>query len=420
MKKRFSFSSLFDNKIFVLILSLAIAIGAWLIVSFNIYPEMEITIKKVEVLKTEADAAYRSRGLNIVDAEDDFVDITVKGARGLLQTLTAQDIRVVPIYSSVEAPGIYNLPLTASRVDAQKNFQITGISPKDVTVKFDVAKSEKFPISANVIGLSAAEDMILGTISVFPGDLTINAPEGEIDRIERVVVEYDLNETLTESRTIMQLPITIYDVNGNVMDLKNMTLSSETAEITIPVLKQGTMKLDIAYLNVPEGFNTDTLTYVMSVDEISVAAVESIIDNMGTQIVGYIDLAQFEIGKSTVFDLNLSSAFTNLSGVDSITVTFPKDKLSSDKIRVTDLRVVNASEEFEVTIDNQSVSNVTVIGPEEELAQLLPTSVLGVVDLGMMALKEGSSQVYVKFIIPSSDSVWVAGSYSVVITVKQK
>ena len=201
--------------------------------------------------------------------------------------------------------------------------------------------------------------------------------------------------------------------------MKNMICRAKPPRLLFRFLKRD-HEARYSISEVPEGFDTSTLNYVMSVDEISVAAVESIIDNMGTQTVGYIDLAQFEIGKSTAFDLNLSSAFTNLSGVDSITVTFPKDRLSSQKIRVTDLRVCKCVRRFEVTIDNESVSNVTVIGPEEELGNLLPTSVLGVVDLGMMALTEGSSQVHIKFIVPSSDSIWVSGSYSVVITVKQK
>ncbi|MEG1932917.1 MAG: hypothetical protein RR075_07380, partial [Pygmaiobacter sp.] len=67
MKKKISFSRLFDNKQFNVVVSILVAVLAWLLVSLYVNTEDTSTIEDVPVKLDYSASAYQSMGLSIVD-----------------------------------------------------------------------------------------------------------------------------------------------------------------------------------------------------------------------------------------------------------------------------------------------------------------------------------------------------------------
>ena len=420
MKKRISFDALFDKKPFLMILSLLIAVGAWIFVVLNISPETERNIRGVPILYNEPDAAYRFHGLHVAEWSLDTVDVTVRGARSLVQSLTAEDIRVMPVYTGVDAPGVYTLDLGAVRSDTQQNFVIINVVQGSARVRFDTARSARFVIVADIHGLEVAEGMVTGNISVYPSDLTVSGSEEAINSIARVSVVYDLEGELSETRTSGGIEIHLWDENGRQIDYGDISLSVETAEVTIPVYKRGLLPLEIGFLNAPLGFDISTLNYTISPAEIEVAASEQVIDNMTPLMVGYVDLANISLSGAYTFDVNLSSAYVNIDNMEVATVVFPRENMASRAVRVTDIRLRNLPANIDVELLTTALNNVTLMGPESVVEQLMPTSVVAVVDAANITIDRGEMQVYASFSIPAYDSVWVIGSYGIMVAVEPR
>jgi len=413
-KRRFSFSRLFNNQTFVVILSLVVAVICWAAVGFSRNTEMEKTIRGVEVTLTD-DATLAGYGLDIIDTEKYTVDVTVRGPRTVVGALTAESVIVVPDFSSVTAVGTYDLKLTFKKANPLDNFTIMSITPGEITLRFDTSVAHRFTIEYDINAV-AAEGYIIDQITSSPGEIAIAGPEEEVAKISRVVAKYSFDKELSTT-TKISCALVLYDERDNELSKDVLRLDSTEVVVTVPVYKLGILKLDIGFTNAPKGFDTSTLNYILSVDEIEVAGTENIINNLTTKIVGYVDLATFVIGEEYSFDIVLQTGLVN-RGSETVTVTFPREGISQKKINVTDIRLENVPANYKVTIISQRVNDVAVIGRAEDIEKLLPGSVVAVVDFSEVNITKGRYVVPVKFKITSNNSTWVAGSYSVLIEVE--
>ena len=417
MKRKIALGSVFESKIVLFFFSFILAVGAWIAVAFVVSPETTKVIRNVPVLINERDAAYKAFGLHVLATDPSFVDVTVSGARTLINLLDTDSVRVTPSYTSVEQPGTFTLNLVASRVNLQQSFSIQQIS-ETITLTFDVESQKRLAVDVRVDGLSAAAGLMFGNVSVNPAEITISGPDAEISRVTRAVAQYHgANEELSQSREVLA-EFLLYDENGQLMPQEHIQISNEQAEITIPILMRGTMELEIGFTNVPEGFDVSTLVSVLSHTDIPVAADPGVIETLGPKLVGEVDLARFEIGEEYKFDLMLPSNIINLDGIESVTVTFPKENLATKRVRVTEFRLDNAPSNYDIDIITQFINNVAVIGPQEELDELLDTSVVAVIDIASLtSVDRGERDVIVRFRISGSRSLWVAGAYHALISI---
>ena len=81
------------------------AIVAWMVVTIIVQPGTTNTIYNVPVDYTYDSAAYTSRGLSIVSAEDKTVNLKLSGDGYTIGGLSASDFVVYPDWSSVRDSG---------------------------------------------------------------------------------------------------------------------------------------------------------------------------------------------------------------------------------------------------------------------------------------------------------------------------
>ena len=420
MKRKITLQALFEKRLVLIIVSFILALVAWAVVAYLISPETTKVIRNVPIRTNERDAAYKVFGLHIVDETTMTVNVVVTGVRTTVNSLTADNIKVTPVFSNIEYPGTFTLPLTASRNNTTQSFSIQPIRDT-ITLTFDAEAQKRFLIESSVAGVSADDGLMFGNSSHSPSDLIITGPEAEINRIASVAADYYGNEEVLSQSLEVVVPIKLYDAKGKELASDNLIMSEDEVLITIPVLQRGTLPLGIDFVNVPKGFDISTLNYVLSHTEISVAADPTVIETLGKKIVGEVDLARFEIGEEYRFDVILPSTIKNLDGIEAVIVTFPKENLDSKRIKVSEFRVDNAPTNYDITILNDYINNVTVIGPTDELEMLLDSSVVAVVDIAALpSVEKGERDVVVRFRISSTRSLFVAGIYYVVISITPK
>lgn len=412
------FSKLVRNRTFLMIFSLVLSIICWATVVLTISPETTRVIDNVPVSVNSDNAVYQALGLDIVDKSEILVSVTVSGTRSVIGSLDTGSITVTPNLSNVTAAGSYELALTASKNNQLQDYTIESVEPSYATLRFDTAVSKKMPVTGEVVGLTAADGLVVEKTSVSPSEVSVTGPEQEVERVASVVARVEVNATLSE--TLKQtVKLVARDADGNDITSSSLRLDPDTADVTVPILKQGTLPLDIEFTNVPDGFDTSSLRYTLSRDEIPIAASASVIDNLKTKIVGYVDLAAFKLGETYTFDVQLSSGTVNLDNVTEVTVTFQGDYVSSKKVNVSDIRVENAPSNYTVTVKTKQINSVSVIGLSDDVEEVLAGSVVAIVDMNTLGgIESGEFNVPVSFVVTSNSTTWVAGSYTVVVLVE--
>ena len=416
--QKFQSSKWLTSKPHVMVVSLLLAFVLWAVVVLSVNSTGTRTIDNVVVRIPTTGASFHALGLEIIDDGQTTytASVTVSGDRSVIGSLNEDSFTVTPVFTSVTQPGTYTLQLQATKTNQMQNFTIRSVNPAELSLTFAEVVTENFTVTPEVTGISVAEGYVLQPVTCTPATVQISGAESSIDRISKVVavaaVDSELSETTTAYGTIHLL-----DSAGNLIPASNFRMDSSQVELLIPVYKEGDLPLEVGFINVPEGFDTSFLNYSLSPAAIRVASTEENIDSLGKKTVGYIDLANYQLGDTYQFDIVLSTGYINVDSIETVTVAFDESNLSSKKITVEDIRLNNVPEGVEVEVATTAINGVTVIG--RDIESLLPTSVVAEVDASAINIKQGSYSVPVSFQIPSRDDVWVAGTYMVTIEVGQ-
>lgn len=418
--QKFQSSKWLTSKPHVMVISGLLAFILWAVVVLSVNSTGTRTIDNVAVRIPTNGASYQALGLDIIDNGQTTytVSVTVSGDRSVIGALDQNSFTVTPVFSSVTQAGTYSLQLQATKANQMQNYTIQSVSPSELSLTFAQVVSESFTVVPEVAGVSVAEGYVLQPVTSTPATIQISGAETAIDRIDRVVATATLDQELSASTTVTG-EIHLLDANGNEIPADGFRMDASSAELLIPVYKEGELALEVGFVNVPEGFDTSFLNYSLSPASIRVASTEENIASLGKKTVGYIDLASYSLGDVYQFDIVLSTGYVNVDSVEAVTVAFDESNLSSKRITVSDIRVNNIPDGIDIEVVTAAINGVTVIGKADEVEALLPTGVVAEVDASSIKVVQGSYSVPVSFQIPSKENVWVAGSYVVTIEVKK-
>ena len=175
-----------------------------MVVTIVVQPGTTRTINNVPVDFTYDSAAYTSRGLSIVSAEDKTVNLKISGDGYTIGSLTASDFVVYPDWSGVRDSGEKTLHLQVRGVNTLLNGVSVSIEGGDnsVDVVFDVVEEKTVPITVTTNYLTIADGYILYGTELSKETVTLSGPSTEIDKVETCTAEVTHKGELTDSVTL--------------------------------------------------------------------------------------------------------------------------------------------------------------------------------------------------------------------------
>jgi len=415
------FSDWLTSRPKLMALSLILAIIVWSFVALSVNSITTRTIDNVPVEIPSTGASYQSLGLDIIDnGETEYTaSVTVSGDRGIIGNLTADSFTVTPDFSKVTEAGTYNITLTAAKNNPLLDYEIKSVTPTRIVLTFGESVTRKFTVTPVVTGFTVADGYVVLPAVASPASVTVVGNRETVDSIRKVTAELTLSGEVRSSVN-SKGTIHLYDENENEISADLLRLDTDTVDLLVPVYRKGIMEFDIEFTNVPSGFDTSILKYTLSPAQTDVAYTGNAASPDSVRTIGYVDMATLDLGGTYEFEVKLPSAYVDLDGVDTVSVSFASEGLSSQKMNVTDIRTSNVPDGYEVKIITEKIQGVTVIGETAELAKLVSGSVVAVVDCSQLKAENGYQSVPVSIIIPSSSSVWAVGSYSVSVEVTRK
>jgi YbbR domain-containing protein len=256
-------------------LSVAVALGLWFTVAGE--PTVERSVR------VPLELTGWSEKLELVESPPAFVDVRVRGASGLLSTLSAGDV-IATVDLSLAKEGRKFIYLTPSQVQAPPGVEVVKVTPSMVPLKFEKSMSKFVPVVPVVEGEPAA-GYVAGTPSVEPTTVEVIGPESALQRFKQATTE----------------PVSVTDRRSQVRAVVNIGLSEAglrlaapvTATVTVPIRSKPVDKVvnavPVRVRNLRRGLSAQVVPEVVAV---AVRGPKDVVDGLGpAAVIAFVDLA---------------------------------------------------------------------------------------------------------------------------------
>ena len=400
--------SIWDDRRFTMLLSLALAVLVWVIVTTLVQPGTDKNIDNVPI-NFEYDASkYTSLGLDIVNQPSGTVKLYLEGNGYDLGGLVASDFVVYPDYSAVRGPGTAELKLRVRALDSQIESRVRATITGEVTtaqVVFDTVIERSLPVTVETSGITTAEGYVLNRVTTAPAEVTVRGPESEVESIGRVVARVAVDEQLNDSR-LVQVGLVLEGRDGEETSLEYTTLDNDMVDATVSVYQLAELPLKVDFVNVPPGFDPSTLNYSLSRETLTVAGPARQLADLTELSVASFDLAaSFSMDKDFQLPVALPSGIVSQENISAVTLSFDTSNLTQ--------KVINLPSSYELTVESSRINNVVLIGPEEELEELSANNVIARINAEDFQVEVGQENIPVQIVVPSSSHIFAVGSYTV-------
>ena len=421
-------AKLLDDRRFYIVLSVVLALMYWLVLSLADDSDIEKTFYGVPVQLDYNSSVYRGFGLDIIGDEAVTVDVTVSGPRNQLNSLTADDFLIYPNVNSVTSAGTKELRLVYATVNATAQYSITGLSKDTVSLRFDRIVTQSFPVQLDTSSVRVADGYLMDVAYANPTEVSVTGPAEDLAQISKVVAMLPGLENAGDIREskLTRGSVQLLNAEGENVDRSLLTLDIENVEVIIPVLQRTQLALKVNYMNVPQGFDVESLGCKLDHEFINVAVPTNFTGEL-EYVVGHIDFAaeNFDVAKLQSFAVQLPSGYTNLDNVNIVTASFDTQDYVSKMVTVSDIRVVNAPEGKQITSLTENIYNVELTGPAESIAMLdaledenmLSEYIVAQIDAASVSINRCQQTIGVEILLPSMGDILAVGDYSVVINV---
>ena len=422
--------NLLDDRRIRLALSVLGAIVAWMVVTIIVQPGTTNTIYNVPVDYTYDSAAYTSRGLSIVSAEDKTVNLKLSGDGYTIGGLSASDFVVYPDWSSVRDSGEKTLRLLVRGANGLLNGVTVTMEGSDNTVDvvFDVVEEKTLPVTVTTNYLRIADGYILYSTEVSKETVTLSGPSSELSKVATCTAEASYSSELskvatctaeasysselTESVTL-DTPLRFYTSGGKEIKFQYTTLEESSVDVTLQVYKMATLPVKVNFINAPRGFDNSVLSYALSCKQLKVAGPAEKIDALSTLSIGTIDLSTFSLNKVYEMPIELPTDIYLLDNISTITISFDCSGLETKTMNLpaSCVQVINLPATYQLTVETERLMNVILCGPKGAMETLTPEQVVIEIDAEDFAVATGQQNIACRLYVPSNGKIFALGSY---------
>lgn len=403
-----------ESRWFYILLSVLLAVLIWMYIRDVENPTQEGTYYGVEI-QISGERVLEERGLTVASISQKTVNVTVNAPISVHNDLRGNITATVDVSQCTE-PGEYQLTCTPK---LPSNIDTTGAyfpdSAQVVTVVIDNLATETKTLELKLEG-SVADGYQAGAPVFDPETVELSGTAEQLAQVSRAVVILEA-DGLKQSYS-GRLPITLLDENDEPIADTNISMSEETAYLTLPVGVMKEVPLTVSFI--PGGGATGD-------GDVEVDIQPKTINVIGTEeaVAGLTEISLGSIDLSTVLDtsvitmpIRLSSALDNASGITEAQVTVTIKGLSTRSLDVSNIEITNVPDGYTVEKVTQT-RTIVIRGSESALEQVDPNQVWIVADMSKITAT-GTNSVPVTVYLNASDEVGVVGEYKIVVNIKKK
>ncbi|NLW79522.1 MAG: hypothetical protein GXY32_08950 [Ruminococcaceae bacterium] len=429
----------FEDRRVALLVALILAVLSWILVAGFINPGDTRRLTPITIDYSRNADMYEARNLRIVgEPTPRYAEVQVSGDGSVIGPLTTTSVTVYPDYSAVTGPGPQELRLLYEKVDFG-DYNITEVSaiatgysldsnPKHtVTLVFEELETKEFPIAVKADNVTAADGFFRDTPTADPARVTIDGAKTELDRIAQVVAVLEDDVELTETTSYQDVPLTLMDSAGNVLDTAamNLNFSITSTTVTVPIMVSKSIQLTATFIGLPSYFDTDWFyeRVQLTPDTLQVVGSASAFEHIGDTVsVATFDASTLTPGwqsEPQEIELPEGSGLSYHDQQREIIVSFDTTGMIEKvfEVEAENISVKNGPRSATITPDMQTMS-VKLFGPADEINSLLPEDIALEIDASGVPASNDQQTIPAKVVVPSATHTIPTGNYSVLCSIE--
>lgn len=410
-KHRFS---LFDKKIFWMIVSLVISLVIWVYVVSTENSVVTQVFRGVKIEIVGEEILRDSRNLVITDLDTNTVRVEIRGPRRIVDALDSDDLQAQIDVSTLRRAAYASMKYKIVYPDGTETRNLSEVSYSPETVNFMVStlNTVSVPVRGGYDGL-LAEDRTAEAPVFEPSAISVSGPEAYLKDVSYAWVSFGAGK-VSDTTYTETAAVTLMDSSGKAVSMNYLTLSDETVEAVLPILEVKDIPLSVELIE-GAGATTANTKVTITPDRIRLAGDSAILSGMNRIILSTIDLTDFKSGFSETFGISFDNSLKNVSGVTEAQVDIEITGLTTRTFTVKNISYINPPENMSVEVQTESL-DVTIRGTEEQLDQLSADSIRAVADLADYRESTGSFMPVSKIYIDGSSELGAIGDYPISIT----
>lgn len=346
----------FKSKWFVRVVSLIFAVSLYVFVSIEVDSSNDDsrilpgTSSETQILEDVPLEIRIDSEKYVVSGVPEYVTVTLEGPTHVLTPIARQQSFSVFIDLEELDEGEHTVEVEYTNVPDDLSVYI---EPKTVDITIEERASEEFPINIDIIN----EDKLpvgyeLGEPQLNPETVTITSSRQIIDQIAMVKVFVDVSG-LTESINNRELPINIYDSQGNEL---NVRIEPENTVLSMEVNNPSkVVPLNVPTRNeLPEGYELVSLE--PTIDEVQVFATTEVLAELETVSTEPVDLS--EITETGTIQVPLDLPGNVASNTEEIEIS-------------VELEQTKELEDIAIQVEGMEEDNYTFITPQTAMMNVI-------------------------------------------------
>lgn len=362
-------------------LSLFLGIIFWMTLISTINPVVSQKFDNIPVTIINSDA-LTSVGKTYNAQTIPAVSVTLKDRRSVIDSITKVDIEVVADLSKLSY--VYAVPLTAS-IKNNSTTEATLGNVNSITVELSDLVDKEFPLTIKKTGVEA-DGYYINELTPNHESIIVSGPDYIVKTIDRVETDVDVTDA-KEGFSTESIP-TIYDKNGNLIDVSLIKLNylkiSFTADFfrtkIVPLNITVTKKADSLYNIKDVSYTPQSITIagtekkLKSIQEldINIESSENIQNQVDNQYEKIINMPDY---------LPDGIIIAN-SEQEKVSLYIKFEPYQTKKITFSnkDIRMINLKSGVSAQIENAAFE-VTVVGPSETIDSITLTTLSPYINL---------------------------------------
>jgi len=403
------------NNLGLKLISVIFAVMIWFIVVIStnpketrIFANIPVTLTNVELLEKE------NKVYEILD-HSDSVRVTVEVPRSDLDKLRASDIVAEADMSKLTAVNTIAISYSVLNEDVT----VTNITGNREFVKLNVEDkiSKWVRIESNIQG-EVAEGYMVSNVNLDLTSIQVMGPRSAVEQVRSVRVDFDVTDAVTNLTANVEPKL--YDADGNLLDLPNVTTNAEHVLITVHVLATKEVPIEVASMGEPAEGYLATGVVECSLQTVKIAATPAVLANVNKISIPkeQLDLTDAEGDvERTLYLRNFLPTNVQLadSSVDKAVVKAYVEPVAERTLTIPaeNIAIFGCPEGFQASVDKEAdPCKIVISGLNAVISEVQPNGVFGTVDMekwleeeeitDLKKLKEGTYEIPVHFEFPEN------------------
>lgn len=363
--------NLFQSKWFIRIISLAFAITLYLFVTVEndgLDNDSRIpsgTSNEVQVIDEMSLGIKIDANRYVVSGVPEYVKVTLEGRTSVITPIVRQKNFNVFVDLRELSEGEHTVEVEYENIP--ENVMVY-IEPKTIDVVIEERMAKEFEVQVDLIN----QDKLplgyeLGTPIVEPAKVTLISSESVIEQVAMVKVFIDVTD-LRESIRNRELPVNVYDIQGNLL---NVRFEPESVTVSLDV-DRPSKKVPLTVTTTGQLLETLEIDSIEAVEEIDIFGKRAILNEITEVQTKPIDLSK--ITKSDSYEVELEFPEGTIGNEETVEVkiTINKRKIFND-VTIED-KLTNGTT-FEIVDPENGRVNVEAFGRDDLIDDLQKTDI---------------------------------------------